>query len=70
LKALKIWDGFLLAVAVGLYLTGIFTGEFSRFNGLLFWGHSLTAVFLIVGSVLFLILFVSILLVIKAVEKR
>ena len=69
MKALKIWSVFVLVVAIALYLIGIFSREFSNFNGLLFWGHSLTAILLTVGSVFCLLLFVSLLLVIKAIKS-
>jgi hypothetical protein len=69
MKALKIWSVFVLAVAIALYLIGIFSGEFSKFNGLLFWGHSLTAILLIVGSVFCLLLFISLIMVIKAIKS-
>ncbi len=70
LKALKIWDGLLLAAAIILYLIGIISGEFSDFNGLLFSGDSLTAVVLMTSSVFCLILSVSLFLVIRAIRKR
>ncbi len=70
MKALKVWDGFLLTVAIVLYSVGIFSGEFSDFNGLLFGGDSLPAIILMVASVFCFLLFISLLLVIKAIEKR
>ena len=60
----------LLAAAIVLYLIGIFTREFRHFNGLLFWGDSLTAATLLVAGVFCFLLFISLLLVIKAIGKH
>lgn len=70
MKLLKIWGWFLLACAVVLYGIGVFTGEFNRAIGLLFWGTSMEAMLLLVTAVFCLLLSVTVFLVANSLTKK
>ena len=70
MKLLKIWGCFLLTCAVVLYGIGVFTGEFIRAIGLLFWGTSMEAMLLLVTAVFCLLLSVTVFLVANSLTKK
>lgn len=70
MKLLRIWGWILLICAVALYGIGIFTGEFNRAIGLLFWGTSMEEMLLLVSSVFCLLLSITVLLVVNCLTKK
>jgi len=70
MKMLKIWRWFLLTCAVVLYGIGVFTGEFNRSIGLLFWGTSMGAMLLLVSAAFCLLLSVTVFLVANSLTKK
>ena len=66
---LKIWAWILLLAGAVIYLTGIFSGEINKQMWILFWGTSVEAMYLLIFSVMFLLMAVTVFLLIFCLNR-
>jgi|GEM_PF-830626 len=69
MKALKIWSRIVLALAIGIFSIGLLSGEFREFYGIFGWGDSPGVIMINLGSWFCLLLYISLSLVIHAIES-
>ena len=67
MKALKRWGWMLAAGAIALHMVGVFSGEYDRFG---WWGTSAQAQLLTGLSAMSALLAMTVLLVVRAIEKK
>ena len=66
---LKVWAWILLLAGAVIYLIGIFCGEFNKQMWILFWGTSVEAMYLLIFSVMFLLMAVTVFLLIFCLNR-
>jgi len=66
---LKVWAWILLLPGAVIYLTGIFSGEFNKQMWILFWGTSAEAMYLLIFSIMFLLMAVTVFLLIFCLNR-